>query len=94
MRIYENGIYRDLTAEELAVMETQAEAAEREYWENVPYGKAVSNEIHKVYDVDAELAIQRQKDKKPEEHAKYYAYCEQCKEYIKEKFAQYGRTTE
>lgn len=88
-KVLENGDYRDLTPEEIAERKAEAraraEAAEREYWENVPYGKAVSNKIHEIYDIDAELAIQRQKDEKPEEYAKYYAYCEECKAYVKEK---------
>lgn len=75
----------NITPEELAEMEAQAEAAEREYWENVPYNEAVVNEIRKEYDINAELAIHRQKEEKPEEYAKYYAYCEECKAYVKSK---------
>ena len=35
--------------------------------------------LREKYDYDDELAIQRQKDKKPEEFAEYYAYAEACK---------------
>lgn len=84
-RIYENGIYRDLTPEELAEMEAQQQAAEREYWANIPYDEAVNAEIRKQYSESQEFAILRQKEEKPEEYAKYYAYCEECKAYVKEK---------
>lgn len=85
MRIYENGIYRDLTAKELAEMEAQLQAAEREYWANISYDEAVNAEIRKQYSDSAEFAILRQKEEKPEEYAKYYAYCEECKAYVKQK---------
>ena len=81
----------DITPEELAKIQADQEAEEREYWESVLYGAAVSAEIHKKHDIDAELALQRQKDEKPEEYAEYYAYCEQCKAYVREQFAKYGR---
>lgn len=84
-----NGEYIPLTTKELAEIKTQAEAAEREYWTNTPYDEAVEVEIAKKYTIGQELAIQRQKDKKPEEYAEYYAYCEQCKAYVKEQKAKY-----
>lgn len=62
---------------------------EAEYWANVDYDTAVETEIAKRYTIKQELAIQRQKDRKPEEYAKYDAYCEQCKAYVKEKKAFY-----
>ena len=82
----------DLTAEELAEMEAQQQAAEREYWANVDYNTAVEAEIAKRYTFGQELAIQRQQAKKPEEYATYYAYCEQCKEHVKERMHRYGNT--
>ena len=91
MRICENGIYRDLTAEELAEMQAEQERQEREYWTTVDYDMAVVNEIRKIYDINAELAIQRQKEEKPQEHAIYYADCENAKVYVKQNFAKYGR---
>ena len=42
-------------------------------------------EIFKRFTFAQELAIQRQKDEKPEEFAEYFAYCEQCKVYVKQK---------
>ena len=32
-----------------------------------------------------EFAILRQKDEKPEEYNAYYAYCEECKDFVKAK---------
>lgn len=84
-RIYENGKPRDLTPSEIAEMEKQAAQAEREYWQNVPYDEAVDAEIRKRYSVSQELAAQRQEKEKPEEYAAYYAYCEECKAYVKAK---------
>lgn len=85
MIIYENGIYKELTAAEIAEMNAQAEQAECEYWLNTPYDEAVNTEIRKRYSESQEFAILRQKDEKPEEYAEYYAYCEQCKGYVKNK---------
>lgn len=83
MIIYENGIYRELTAEEVAELKTQTQEAEREYWANISYDEAVNTEIRKKYSESQEFAILRQKDEKPEEYEAYYAYCEECKNYIK-----------
>lgn len=85
MRIYEDGIYRDLTEEEVAQLQQEEAAAEKEYWLNVSYDEAVNAEIRKQYSESAEFAILRQKDEKPEEYARYYAYCEECKAYVKQK---------
>ena len=81
MRVLENGVYRDMTPEEIATVE----AAEREYWQSVSYDEAVDAEIRKRYSVSQEFAILRQKDEKPEEYAEYFAYCEECKAFIKDK---------
>lgn len=43
------------------------------------YGQEVERLIRRRYSLGAELALGRQKDKKPEEFAKYDAYCEECK---------------
>lgn len=90
MRIYKNGIYRNLSTEELAAMKSEACRAEAEYWNTVNYSEAVDAEIRKKYSASQEFAILRQKDEKPEEYATYYAYCEECKEYVKSKKAQAG----
>lgn len=43
------------------------------------YNRLVSDKIRAKYSLDAELAILRQRDEKPEEFTEYYAYAEQCK---------------
>lgn len=48
------------------------------------YEEKVVELIRIRYDVNAELAILRQRDSKPEEFAEYNAYCEECKRKIKE----------
>ena len=90
-RICENGIYRDMTPEEIAAIETANQEAERQYWLTVSYDEAVNAEIRKRYTVSQEFAILRQRDEKPDEYAAYYAYCEECKTYVKQKKAQYGQ---
>lgn len=85
MRICENGVYRDMTPEEIAEMKAQATEQEHQYWLNTPYDDAVDAEIRKRYSISQEFAILRQRDEKPVEYAEYYVYCEQCKAYVKEK---------
>ena len=70
MRVLDNGIYRDMTAEELA---------EREPMPAIPYEQRVVNRIREVYSIDDELAILRQRDTKPEEFAEYNAFVEKVK---------------
>ena len=91
MRIYENGKYREMTAEEIAEAQAAAEAVEREYWLTTPYDDAVDAEIRKRYSVSQEFAILRQRDEKPEEYATYYAYCEECKRHVREEMIKYGK---
>lgn len=69
-------IYRDATQEEIAEMQGKTPP--------VNYGEAVNNAIRERYSVSQEFAILRQKDEKPEEYAEYYAYCEECKEKVKQ----------
>jgi cupin superfamily acireductone dioxygenase involved in methionine salvage len=47
------------------------------------YKKEVERLIALRYDIRDELAIQRQKDEKPEEYKEYYDYVEQCKREVK-----------
>ena len=84
-----NGKIREMTLSEIADMEAQAAETERQYWLNTPYDDAVDAEIRKRYTVSQEFAILRQKDEKPEEYAEYYAYCEECKTYVKTKITEY-----
>lgn len=90
MKICVDGIVREMTEEEVAQSQTQSEQAEKEHWQNVDYGEAINAEIRKKYTESEEFAILRQKDEKPDEYAEYFAYCEQCKAYVKEQKAKYG----
>ncbi len=83
--IWENGIVREMTPEEIAEHEAQAQAAEREYWQSIPYDEAVNTEIRKRYSESQEFAILRQQEEKPQEYEQYYEYCEQCKAFVKQK---------
>lgn len=85
MKKYINGQYVELTPEEIADITVIREREEREYWQSISYDEAVDAEIRKKYSVSQEFAILRQKDEKPTEYAEYFAYCEQCKAYVKEK---------
>lgn len=76
-----NGKRVELTPEEIA----QTKIAEQEYWQNISYDEGVNTEIRKKYTESQEFAILRQRDEKPEEYASYYAYCEECKAFVKSK---------
>lgn len=75
----------EYTPEEIAQQQAEQAAAERSYWQSVNYDEAVDAEIRKRYSESQEFSILRQKDEKPEEYAAYYAYCEECKAYVKAK---------
>ena len=69
----------ELTKEELIVInEINSIIAE------VPYEQKVIELIREKYTVDEELAIQRQKETKPNEFEIYFNYCEECKLKAKE----------
>jgi hypothetical protein len=85
MRIFDGKQYRDLTPEEMAQRETEAREAQRQYWQSIPYDEAVDAEIRKRYSISQEFAVLRQEKEKPEEYAAYFAYCEECKAYVKAK---------
>jgi hypothetical protein len=70
MRVLENGVYRELTAEELAQVEVIPQPTFRE---------RVIARVREIYSVDDELAILRQRDTKPEEFAAYNEYVEKIK---------------
>lgn len=63
---------RELTPEEIASME----AIEKP---RISYDQLVSDLIRERYTLDQELAINRQRDTKPEEFQEYFDFCEQCK---------------
>ena len=79
-KIYDNGTYRELTAEEIA----QQKEEEKKQYQSMDYGELVEILIRRKYSLSAELAILRQRDSKPEEFAEYNAYAEQCKAEAKE----------
>lgn len=45
----------------------------------ISYDQLVSDLIRAKYTIDQEIAINRQRDTKPEEFQAYFDYCEQCK---------------
>ena len=69
MKKYVNGQYIEMTAEEIAEMQTPS----------IPYEQRVVNRIREVYSVNDELAILRQRDTKPEEFAQYHKFVETIK---------------
>lgn len=69
MKVYENGLIRDMTTEEIAEIPTFP----------ITYEQRVVNRIRAVYSIDDELAILRQRDTKPEEFAVYNAFVEKVK---------------
>ena len=71
MKILENGIYREMTAEEKAEMEKEIVV--------LPYEKRVVSRIRAIYSVDDELAILRQRDTKPDEFSEYNRVVEAIK---------------
>ena len=75
MKINDNGVIRDMTAEEIA-----------EYTlvpDTIPYEQRVVNRIRERYSVDDELALLRQRDAKPLEFAEYNAFVEKVKTEVK-----------
>lgn len=47
------------------------------------YEERVEQLIRERYTSNQELAIQRQRDTKPEEFEVYFSYCEECKQLVK-----------
>ena len=45
----------------------------------INYDQLVSDLIRAKYTIDQEIAINRQRDTKPEEFQQYFDFCEQCK---------------
>ena len=80
-----NGKVYELTPEEIVAMEAEQQRYEKEYWASVDYAEAVNDKIRERYSISDEFAILRQKDEKPEEYVAYFAYCEECKAFVKQK---------
>ena len=68
---------RDITAQE--------EQELNSFVELLPYEQRVVNRIRKIYSVDDELAILRQRDTKPEEFDEYNSFVETIKSEEKSK---------
>ncbi len=68
---------RELTAEEIAQMEAIQQP-------QISYDQLVSELIRAKYTIDQEIAINRQRDTKPEEFQEYFDYCEECKRTVRE----------
>ena len=79
MKIIENNIIRDMTAEEVAEYERQQAEAEAHKYDGYSYSDLVVLFIRERYTIDDELAIHRQKDTKADEWEVYNIYCEECK---------------
>lgn len=59
--------------------EVEKKLAELNGVQDLKYEDEVTRLIRRKYSLSAELALGRQRDRKPEEWAEFYAYCEQCK---------------
>ena len=68
-----NGTIQTLTDEEYNEMFPPVEQSQHTYEE------LVEQYIRERYTLNQELAINRQRETKPEEFSQYFAYCEQCK---------------
>lgn len=68
---------RDMTQKEQVKFETGTVT-------EVPYEQKVIDIIREKYTVDEELAIQRQRETKPNEFNVYFNYCEECKRKAKQ----------
>ena len=79
-KIYDNGVYREMTAEEIEKGKAEIQA----YEQSLTYEERVEILIRQRYSISAEFAILRQRDTKPEEFAEYNAYAEECKIEAKE----------
>ena len=73
MKRYENGVYVEMTAEEIVEYEKNREII------TIPYEQRVVDRIREVYSIDDELAILRQRDSKPEKFEEYNTFVEQIK---------------
>ena len=85
-----NGQIFEMTAEEIAELEAEQDRMAHAYWQGANYEEAVDAKIRERYSASAEFAILRQRDEKPEEYAAYYAYCEECKAYVRAQIAKYS----
>lgn len=64
----------------------EAEEAHNKEVDYQKYKEYVDVLIRQKYSLAEELAIQRQRDEKPDEFKIFYAFCEQCKEIARKKY--------
>ena len=60
------------------------ETPDEEFKDTRSYSEKVVSLIREKYSLDEELALERQRDSKPQEFNEYYAYCEACKQKAKQ----------
>ena len=60
------------------------EMPDEEFKDTRSYSEKVVSLIREKYSLDEELALERQRDSKPQEFSEYYAYCEACKQKAKQ----------
>lgn len=70
MRVLENGVYREMTPEEVLQTESSQELSRKD---------AIITAIRQRYSVDDEIAILRQRDTKPQEFLEYFEFVEGVK---------------
>lgn len=93
-----NGKIVEITPEEIAEQQAQAEQAERERWASISYEDGVHREVRKKYTQQAVEAILNNYLSCPEnpefvrEFLELQEYRARCKVYVKEMMAKYGRT--
>lgn len=59
------------------------ETPDEEFKDMRSYSEKVVSLIREKYSLDEELAIQRQRDSKPQEFQEYFNYCEECKKKVR-----------
>lgn len=60
------------------------ETPDEEFKDARTYSEKVVSLIREKYSLDEELALQRQRDAKPQEFNEYFAFCEECKQKAKQ----------
>lgn len=60
------------------------EMPDEEFKDTRSYSEKVVSLIREKYSLDEELALERQRDSKPQEFSEYFEYCEACKQKAKQ----------
>lgn len=96
MKIFDGQTYRELTPEEIAQRQADAEAENRKHWSTISYDDAVNDEIRKRYLQQSVEAIINNYLSSPEnteyvrEFLELQEYRAQCKAYAQEMMAKHG----